>query len=396
MWAPAQEAGWGGSRGLGRPEGISVTEDSLEKRFQSDTSHPRVLIVDDDEGILRLLSSFLEGKGFRVVQCRSLWEAREQISQSLPELILLDYQLPDGVGTQLLKELGERSMLCSVVMMTGVARDDVSTATEAMRLGAADYLTKPFSLTALENKVNSSLAERELRRRSREELLRKRAFSRQILLAVEKERQRLSAELHDEIGQALTTLKIQAELLLEEFQGSPEQAQKLMGFSQGLSEAIEKLREIAQGLRPPVLDKLGLEAAITRLLEECQGKGRMNVRYFFRGLESRLSPELELGVYRIVQEAVTNVLKHAQAGQLSGKRHSPQSISITIEDDGAGFLSSGELTSAGVGLLTMRERAESLGGSLWVESVVGSGTCVSAELPLAWMGDDSHGFSGRT
>lgn len=356
---------------------------SLHGTFQAGPAGPKVLIVDDDEGILKLLSSFLESKGFQVTQCRNLSEARERVSLGLPDLILLDYQLPDGVGIELLKELGDRSMLCSVVMMTGVAKDDVSLATDAMRLGAVDYLTKPFSLSALESKVVASLAERELRRQRREELLRKKIFSRQILAAVEKERQRLSAELHDEIGQTLTTLKIQAELLLEEFQGPHEQLERLKSLSEGLSKSIEKLREIAQGLRPSVLDKIGLEAAVTRLLEECETKGRVRIRSFFRGLQERLSPELELGVYRIVQEAVTNALKHAQANELTvNVIRGPSAISISVEDDGTGFSTSGDLAAGGVGLLTMRERAESLKGTLWVESSVGSGTCVSVELPL--------------
>lgn len=348
-----------------------------------DPSRVEILIVDDDEGILKLLSSFLESKGFRVTQSRNLCEARQRVARGLPDLILLDYQLPDGVGMELLRELGEHSTVCSVVMMTGVAKDDVGLATDAMRLGAVDYLTKPFSLTALESKVAASLAERELRRQRREELFRKRLFSRQILAAVESERQRLSAELHDEIGQTLTTLKIQAELLLEEFQGPGEQLERLKSLSEGLSQSIEKLREIAQGLRPSALDKIGLEAALRRLLEECQSKGRVRIRSFFRGLQERLRPELELGVYRIVQEAVTNALKHAQASELAvNVIRGTKSISITVEDDGAGFAASGDFAGGGVGLLTMRERAESLKGILWVESVVGSGTCVSAELPL--------------
>lgn len=357
---------------------------SLPESFSTASSPAKVLIVDDDEGILRLLSSFLESKGFQVAQSRSLSEARERVSCGLPDLILLDYQLPDGVGMDLLRELGDRSMLCSVVMMTGVAKDDVSLATDAMRLGAVDYLTKPFSLTTLESKVVASLAERQLRRERREELLRKRLFSKQILAAVERERQRLSAELHDEIGQALTTLKIQADLLLEEFHGPEEQLQRLKGLSEGLSSSIEKLREIAQGLRPSALDKIGLEAALTRLLDECRSKSRVHIKSFFRGLDQRFSPELELGVYRIVQEAVTNALKHSQARELTVTViRGPLAVSISVEDDGAGFSTSQDVDAGGVGLLTMRERAESLGGSLWIESGVGSGTCVSAELPLS-------------
>lgn len=360
-----------------------MTDSSSQRVPGSGSSSRRLLIVDDDEGILKLLSSFLESKGFQVEQCRNIQEAREKVSQGLPDLILLDYQLPDGVGTDLLRELGDRSLLCSVVMMTGVAKDNVGIATDAMRLGAVDYLTKPFSLTSLESKVVASLAEQELRRQRREELLRKRVFSRQILWAVERERQRLSGELHDEIGQALTTLKIQAELLLEEFQGPHEQLERLKALSEGLSKSIDKLREIAQGLRPSALDKIGLEASLARLLEECQSKGRVRIRSFLRGLDTRFSPELELGVYRIVQEAVTNALKHSQARELTvNVIRGPRAISISVEDDGTGFSASREFGAGGVGLLTMRERAESLGGSLWVESVVGSGTCISAELPL--------------
>lgn len=361
----------------GGPSFASVEEPrSLSQR-------PRVLIVDDDDGILKLLSGYLGPRGFLVKSASSLSAAREELAKELPEVLLLDYQLPDGFGTDLLLELGAGAEQCAVVMITGVAKEDVSIATQAMLLGAMDYLTKPFSLAELESKIASCLLEREARLRRKEELSAKRAFSQHILAVVEQERKHLAAELHDEIGQYLTTLKIEAELLARDHRGPVDQKERLLKLCRGLREAIQKLRDIAHGLRPAVLDSLGLEAALSRLLEECEGPDSPGIRFFHKGLGERLPQDMELGIYRIVQEALTNSLKHAQARNIMVNLvRTKDRVSVSIEDDGVGFEPDPNAKAKGLGLLMMKERAESLGGSLWVETAPRKGTCISAELPL--------------
>lgn len=346
-------------------------------------ARPTALIVDDEDGIRGVLSSFLSSRGFGVIMAENLSAAKSKVEERLPDVMLLDYHLPDGRGTDLLRHLGERALECAVVMMTGVATEDVKVAVEAMQLGAVEYLTKPFPLGLLEEKIRSSLKERETQRKRKEELERKRLFSQQVILAVEKERDRLAKELHDEIGQSLTILKLEAELLAHEPSVAELYRVRLQRIVDGISSAMEKLREIATGLKPVVLDTLGLQEALNRLVDECQPSGHVVVKKFFSGIEDRFRPELELGAYRIVQEALANALKHANATEIAiNVVASGGKITLTVEDNGIGLSWKPASPPKGLGLLMMKERAESLGGALWVESTPGSGTCVSAELPI--------------
>jgi|GEM_PF-756759 len=344
----------------------------------------KVLIVDDDVSVCGILSTFLTARGFQVTVASTLKEGKSAIDLYLPDVILLDYHLQDGVGTQLLQEMGEKASQCAVVMMTGVATNDVKVAVDAMRLGAVEFITKPFRLEDLEGSILRALDSLESKRREAGELRRKRMFSHGILLAVEEERQRLARELHDEIGQALTTLKIEAELLAEDPLIPDSQRERLSKIARGLAQVMTTLREIVRGLRPVVLDSLGLEEAINRLVEDCKAASGPEIKCFFRGLSQRLPSPLELTAYRIVQEALSNALKHSKAKEVRvSVVRTDGSLSITVEDNGVGFDVESAGFEKGLGLLLMRERAEGLGGSLWIDSKAGEGTCLVAELPTA-------------
>jgi signal transduction histidine kinase len=347
----------------------------------------KILVVDDDLSVCGILSAFLTARGFEVTIASNLKEARTAIEPWLPDVLLLDYHLTDGVGTQLLQEMGDKANQCAVVMMTGVATHDVKVAVDAMKLGAVEFITKPFRLEDLETRILRALDALESRRKEAGELKRKRIFSQGILLAVEEERQRLARELHDEIGQGLTTLKIEAELLAEDPMIPPSQRERLSKIAKGLAQVMSTLREIVRGLRPVVLDSLGLEEAINRLVEDCRSAAGPEIKCFLRGLSQRLPSSLEVGAYRIVQEAVSNALKHSRAREVRvSVVRMAHSLSITVEDDGVGFELESVGFEGGLGLLLMRERAEGLGGSLWIDSKAGGGTCLVAELPIPQAG----------
>ena len=204
---------------------------------------------------------------------------------------------------------------------------------------------------------------------------------RRAVQAQEAERQRLARELHDETGQALTSILLG--LAAVERAETAEAARVAAGDLRELVvETLQNVRRLAVELRPSALDDFGLEPALRRLGQTVKESGALDVQVETRLGSERLLPEVETAVYRIVQEALTNVVKHASAQRVSiVVTRMPEKVMVLIEDDGSGFdpdVGPGE----GLGLLGMRERVQLLDGSLAIDAQRGSGTTLAVELPL--------------
>jgi signal transduction histidine kinase len=223
--------------------------------------------------------------------------------------------------------------------------------------------------------VNASLQEQQ---RLRAEL---EAATRRLLTIQEEERNALSRELHDDIGQQITAIKLGA-ILLREDGDADERAQILGEIVATADETVAKVRNLSLLLRPPQLDSVGIEAALRWHAERVFRSGRTRLELALSPLGERPSPEVELATFRIAQEALTNVLRHADATRVRvslAPHDDGRSLRLTVEDDGAG-LSEGQ--PPGLGLVTMRERARQLGGDLHVQGTPGLGTRVEAVLPM--------------
>jgi signal transduction histidine kinase len=210
------------------------------------------------------------------------------------------------------------------------------------------------------------------------------ALSRRQLEVQEEERRTLARELHDEIGQLLTGLKLTLDMLTEE---ASDTGQSILRESQDLvGELIGRVRELSLNLRPALLDDLGLLAALLWQFERFTAHTRVRVNFVHAGLEGRpCRPEVETAAYRIVQEALTNIARHSGADEaqvrlcVEGGR-----LLVRIEDQGRGFEPTITLDpEESSGMVGMRERATLLGGHLHIESSPGAGTRIQAELPLA-------------
>lgn len=214
-----------------------------------------------------------------------------------------------------------------------------------------------------------------------------RALAAQLAEAEDAERQRLASELHDQVGQNLTALGINLNIIETQI---PEEASAQVRFRLEdsltlVEQTTEQIRDVMANLRPPVLDDYGLVAALT-----WYGEGfsrRTDIAILVEGEEPipRLPARSENALFRIVQEALTNVIKHAQATQVSVSVDvDNQLLRLVVTDDGIGFKTerpgenAGEL---GWGILTMSERAEAIGGSFRIESVLNQGTRVIVEVP---------------
>jgi PAS domain S-box-containing protein len=215
------------------------------------------------------------------------------------------------------------------------------------------------------------------------------ALSSRLIEAQEEERGRISRELHDEIGQALTAMSINlAEIekrLPPELDRSV--AERLAETATLIEETSEHIGALALDLRPSMLDDLGLIPALRWYLSRYSDRLGIEVELQVTGMEGRVAREIETALYRVIQEAMTNVARHAGAMRvrLSLERRA-SSVVATIEDDGRGFdekaLAERKPTERGAGLVGMQERITLLGGCFCVESVLGEGTRLFAEIPL--------------
>ncbi len=205
---------------------------------------------------------------------------------------------------------------------------------------------------------------------------------RRVVQAQEAERSRLARELHDETGQALTSILLGLKPLEEALADHPARA-ALAELREHVVSALQDVRRLAVELRPAVLDDFGLVPALERLTDAFAEQSGVRVDFHSALGELRLPGEIETTLYRVVQESLTNIVKHANAHKVSVSiaRRGP-TVAAVIEDDGAGF-DQRAVREEGVGLLGMRERLSFVDGRLEIESRPGAGTTIVAEVPLA-------------
>jgi signal transduction histidine kinase len=202
-------------------------------------------------------------------------------------------------------------------------------------------------------------------------------------LAQEEERLRISRELHDEAGQALTSLKISLDLLRNNL--LPEQTplqSRVADLSALTGETMENLRALAHDLRPPGLDAFGLNVALEGLCHDFAGRAGIKVHYAGNEIPD-LPTTVALSLYRFTQEALTNVAKHAEAQNVTVVLERETNwLSLAIADDGRGFAFEPDARQRGVGLVSMQERTDLLGGVLDIDTAPGKGTRLTARVPL--------------
>ena len=218
--------------------------------------------------------------------------------------------------------------------------------------------------------------------RDRERELRERLerHSRMVVEAQERERRRIARELHDEIGQTLTGLK----LTLEDHDrlSSEAAACRLERARELAVDLLHRVHDLSLDLRPAILDDLGLQPALVWLTERYRDQTGVDVSLSCSGLDGRLRSEVETAAYRIVQEALTNVARHAGVASATvGCALEHGRLRVTVVDRGRGFDVDAVPVGQSSGLVGMEERARSTAGRIWVDSIVGLGTTVVAELP---------------
>jgi len=308
-----------------------------------------------------------------MVECAGL---RKDGSEFLAELSVATWRTKEGV------------------FFGGICRDitERKRAEEALRR-AHDELEKRVEERTIELlRANRQLQQEIQERKNKEEELREsesqlRLLSSQILTAQETERRRISRELHDELGQSLTVMKLRVSYIGKELKKNQiklrEECEKTLQY---LNQVMENVRRLSRELSPSILEDLGLTAALRWLINNFIKNNEMQITFNITEIDHLFTRDAQMSIYRILQEALTNIGKHAQAKKIRIViEKNEDGVWIRVEDDGKGFDPTKalmkEAAERGWGLATMKERARIFGGSLDLWSQEGEGTKISLRIP---------------
>jgi signal transduction histidine kinase len=229
------------------------------------------------------------------------------------------------------------------------------------------------------------LRRRNARRRS--EAVR-RAYTNELIRSQEVERKRIASELHDSLGQDLLLIKNRLMMLEPSVAGSPEASAQIRQISASASQAIQNVRAISHGLRPSAIEQVGLIGAVEWMIAEVrQTTPAMLIETDLDDIDGVLDADLEMNLFRIIQEAINNVMKHSKASRVILElKRGPETIELSVYDDGCGFnpdLTLGDGSSKpAFGLFGLTQRAALLGGTLDIRSSPGKGTRLSVSIPV--------------
>jgi signal transduction histidine kinase len=338
----------------------------------------RVVIAEDHDETRAFLGEVLEAAGFTVDALADGAAALAACQAWTPDALVSDVLMPGLDGFALIERLraDERTAVIPVLLLS--ARGGEASRIEGIAAGADDFLVKPLSRRELVARVDGAVRLARLRRdTARREQERIRELSGRLVEVQEAERRKLSAELHDRTSPQLAAIQINLEMLNRLLSTrETEDIRAVLDDTSGLiAETTAGIREISANLRPTVLDDGGLLPALAGYAHQFEQRTGIVVHLHTEDATSVLSPAIQSGLFRIVQEALTNCAKHARARnvtiRLSTDATAP--VSLLIADDGIGFDAARQGTS-GLGLLTMRERAEFLGGRFSLEAGPGRGT----------------------
>lgn len=367
--------------------------DELGRSTAARTRPARVLLIDDSEIDAELVAHALR-TAYGQVDTRWVERAEDvwtQVLQWQPDAVVSDFHMPRYDVLATLRKVRAHDALMPFVVVSGLVGEEVAVA--LVKAGANDFVPKSRIerlpsvlereyLEACTRRANARLAaaleaERQELRAARTRL---RELSLRLIDAQEAERRRVALELHDDLGQLITLLKMQLGV------ATPAAALAQVALAPALrtaDQAVARLRAICLGLRPSELDDFGLEAALRQLAAQASSlPGNPPVDVQVSGSAAALAPRLQTALYRVAQEALHNAMRHSGAARvrIALDCSVPHTAMLEVVDDGCGFDPDRPHGRPGIGLAGMRERLELLEGRFELRSAPGQGTTVRAIL----------------
>ena len=348
-----------------------------------------IVLVEDSEPDAELIQQTLLDSGLHfslaIVESGEALEA--EINHQLPNIILSDFFLPAFDGSAALEIAKQLAPDVPFIFVTGVLGEEI--VIEMLKKGATDYVLKT-RLARLVPAVNRALRESEQRRENQkaQERLRRshdqlRELTGHLRFVREEERTRIAREVHDELGQALTGLKLDLAWL----SGKPVSAsvlkRKIKAMSARIDETIVTVRRIATDLRPGVLDNLGLAAAIEWQATEFQERTGIRCDVRIEVTETIWDREFNTMCFRIFQETLTNIVRHAKATRVDVRlAQVDREMVLTVSDNGRGISEEEVVHARSIGLIGMRERVAQVGGQVFFFGLPDRGTTVTMRVPM--------------
>jgi signal transduction histidine kinase len=344
----------------------------------------RILIVEDYPPDAEMAAHEIRREGLaietRVVETPEAF--LEGLREFRPDLILSDYRLPHFDGMAALRLTKEHAPETPLLISTGSMNEEI--AVECMKAGAWDYILKE-NLTRLGLAVRAALERKAVlaQKRSAERSLaeserRYRKLSAHLQQVRERERAMVAREIHDELGQALTAVKIDLSLLRPGSEGFEERRREMSSL---IDQTIGTVQRITAELRPGILD-LGLEAAAEWQVRTFRGRTGLSCSFTAQGAAGALDRARQTAMFRILQEALTNVARHAAATRVAvALTQDEEGAGLEVNDDGRGVPAEELGNPRSYGLIGMQERAAEFGGRVEFRSGPGGGTAVVVRIP---------------
>lgn len=350
----------------------------------------RILLLEDNAPHAELVEHFLRDSGlkFQLNRVETRDAFIDQIEHHPPDMILSDYALPSFDGYAALALAKQTVPNIPFIFVTGTMGEEV--AIETLKNGATDYVLKT-RLARLGPAVQRALretADRRERQRAEDKLRRSldqlRALTSYLQYVREEERTRIAREVHDELGQALTGLKLDMSWLAARLARNARPVQdKVKTMVDHIDETIQTVRRIATELRPGILDSLGLVAALEWQANEFHSRTGIPCHVVATVDDSQLQQQFATVFFRIYQETLTNIIRHAKATRVDVRlAEEAGALVLAVMDNGRGISEEEIANTRSIGLVGMRERAMLVGGEITLQGSPGKGTTMTLRVPL--------------
>jgi two-component system sensor histidine kinase/response regulator len=340
----------------------------------------KILVIEDESALRSGIEDFLSDEGYQVYTAENGIRGLMLAKEVAPDLIICDVMMPEMSGYETLAALRSHPPTATIPFIFLTAKSTISDMRAGMALGADDYLIKPFTIDALLQTVQGKFEKYDLIR-SQLLLAQQKEITKAIVEAQEAERFTIASDIHDGLGQILTAALLNLETLKGlDIGGVNATLKNFISKMEGLlNDAYEEARNIMHNLSPSILEQNGLYAAIENLCFNTNACCETEIEFICENNLGRFDPVTEITIYRIVQEALNNIMKYARAQRATiTLSYQNRSLRLEIQDNGVGFdyeqAKNQKRQKKGRGLKNIENRVQLLGGTLEIDTGPGKGT----------------------